>query len=476
MKAQGNQPNDSNGGYSTGWNARRSLNLLKFSLRRPTTLPHVDDDGDEEMEIDEEAVEKLWVQVGLQSVNGGENCQIDTVKVDIQSDSQYMASEEGSIENPQSNMSQNACIKEESVDTDVNMEEDVSEQVEKHESVIVDGGEHVKKTHNSSQTDFLSLHNQSQINDDESQAHVSMADENVSEQFAEEIKSFDYPIGYLTNEVPLSKDVEGTTCPFPETVGGASLGTSEAEALNDSPNGLIGGIPPSNLSIVPADVSPILKSPTLSVSPRISNNGRESLRTSSMSTASQKYLRDEVKLGPEPSHASFAKSVKNSSENALSSQLNKKFLAPTEHLAASLQRGLEIIDSHRKSSALRHSSFRFSYKPADIKPLLSINKVDVGVQTLPQENEAPEDSEVVLCSNCRRTVPQLELKGAIDSSNLQLVAVDGSESAEKSKKQVPKVCLNSGPSKNSFSFSFVCEIDDIIIYFTGCGKSLGWSH
>ncbi|KAL7617395.1 hypothetical protein Lser_V15G02697 [Lactuca serriola] len=50
VKATGNQ-GDTCGGYSTGWNARRSLNLLKFTLNCPMILPRVDDDGDEEMEI-----------------------------------------------------------------------------------------------------------------------------------------------------------------------------------------------------------------------------------------------------------------------------------------------------------------------------------------------------------------------------------------------------------------------------------------
>ncbi|KAL6342691.1 hypothetical protein AAG906_013097 [Vitis piasezkii] len=432
MKANGNQPTDSNGSYSTGWNARRSLNLLKFSLNRPTTLPHVDDDGDEEMEIDEEAVEKLWVQVGLQSVNGEENSKIDVGKIEnVQSDSQFMASEEGIIGEPQSNMSQNECIKEEaSEDTDVNMEEEISEQIEKHETVIVDCGEQVKNTQNSSQTDLLSPHNQSEINEDESQIHliVSMPNENPFEQFTEE-KSLLTPLCNLPNEEPLSKVVENSpTCQFSESVGAVSLGISEVEASNDSPNGLMDGIPPSNLSIVPCNISPVLKSPTLSVSPRVSNNSRKSLRTSSMLTASQKDLRDESKLDPEPSHTSFAKSIKNSSVNPLSSQSNKKFLASTEHLAASLHRGLEIIDVHRQSSALRRSSFRFSFKPADTKPILPVDKVD-----------APEEeSEAVLCSNCKSTIPQVELKEAFESSNLQLVPVDGSQSADKSKKQVPK--------------------------------------
>ncbi|KAL4591149.1 hypothetical protein LXL04_004099 [Taraxacum kok-saghyz] len=47
------------GGNSTGWNARRSLNLLKYSLNRPMVLPRVDDDEDEEMEIVDEAEQVL---------------------------------------------------------------------------------------------------------------------------------------------------------------------------------------------------------------------------------------------------------------------------------------------------------------------------------------------------------------------------------------------------------------------------------
>ncbi|KAI3738821.1 hypothetical protein L2E82_29005 [Cichorium intybus] len=62
VKASGNQ-GDSNGGYSTGWNARRSLNLLKFTLNCPMVLPRVDDDGDEEMEIVEENEENKKIDI-----------------------------------------------------------------------------------------------------------------------------------------------------------------------------------------------------------------------------------------------------------------------------------------------------------------------------------------------------------------------------------------------------------------------------
>ncbi|XP_020081522.1 kinesin-like protein KIN-12B, partial [Ananas comosus] len=55
-----------NGSYSTGWNARRSLNLLRMSLCRATGLPPNKDDSDEEMEIDENDVEKPFLQLSVQ--------------------------------------------------------------------------------------------------------------------------------------------------------------------------------------------------------------------------------------------------------------------------------------------------------------------------------------------------------------------------------------------------------------------------
>ncbi|KAL5215917.1 hypothetical protein ABZP36_007318 [Zizania latifolia] len=57
MKSGGSD--GSNGSFSTGWNARRSLHLLKMSLSRPTTFQTIhEDSADVEMEIDDSDVEK----------------------------------------------------------------------------------------------------------------------------------------------------------------------------------------------------------------------------------------------------------------------------------------------------------------------------------------------------------------------------------------------------------------------------------
>jgi hypothetical protein len=58
MKMNSSQPAGNGSGYSNSWNARRSYNLLRLSLGHPMTFPIVDsDDNDEEMEIDDEAVD-----------------------------------------------------------------------------------------------------------------------------------------------------------------------------------------------------------------------------------------------------------------------------------------------------------------------------------------------------------------------------------------------------------------------------------
>ncbi|KAJ6403864.1 hypothetical protein OIU84_012126 [Salix udensis] len=74
--------------------------------------------------------------------------------------------------------------------------------------------------------------------------------------------------------------------------------------------------------------------------------------------------------GPENMRISFAKS---NSSAARTAQTSKSCLAPTEHLAASLHRGLEIIDSHHKSSVFRRLSFRFPSKPAGSNPILPVD-------------------------------------------------------------------------------------------------------
>ncbi|KAE8653794.1 Kinesin-like protein KIN12B [Hibiscus syriacus] len=322
MKANSNNQTDPNAGYSTGWNARRSFNLLKFSLNHPKALPHVDEDDNEEMEIDEEDDEDLCAQVGLQFADIY-NQSNEVTKLEILEPNSGMGTSEiGCVADPEINASE--CGKAQDVE-DQHIEEEISDEPKTSESMIVDCVEPATNTPN-----------------------IITADDSVKEN-----------PGHLTIE----------------TTDGDSSG--------------------------------ILKYPTSSVSPKV-NQSRKSLRTSSVLTSSPKDPKDD---GPEATHVSFT---------------------PTEHLAVSLHRGLEVIG---QSSALRRSSYHFSLKPAGSKPTLAAFKADAGIQTSPQDYEI--QGEEYLCTNCKqRKNPESE--DIDESSNLRLVLFNESEASEKTKKQVPK--------------------------------------
>lgn len=387
------------------------MNLLKASLKPQLTLPRVDDDSDEEMEIDEEAVERLCVEVSNQTVSEANN-RADANNVEtMELCSQPVAVEIGSSDGPQDYTSGSGCNKEQGCDTDVNMEEGISEQ---EGDMIVECVADAPVIPCANASD---LHN---------------LIEYTSVQPAQEENILKSSISSLLNEESANKrGHEGSSCPASDPPGGVSGCLSVADECIGSPNGLVNCVSPC-LSIVPCDVSPVLKSPTPSVSPRV-NTSRKSLRTSSMLTASQKDLTGGSTLSPEAMHVSLAKPAINSSSDDVSAQTCKNFSAPAEQLAASIRNGLEIIGSHRHSSALRRSSFRFSLKPSESRPILPVSKADVGVQTSHEIVE--EDSVEFMCNNCKNRM-QLEVN---EISDLQLVPVDGSESADKSKIQVPKV-------------------------------------
>ncbi|KAF2325742.1 hypothetical protein GH714_034749 [Hevea brasiliensis] len=358
----------SNSNNPTGWDPRKSLNLLKSLIHPHPRLPQVDEDGDEEMEIDEEAVENLCIEAGMQPA-GTEDC---------------------------NTVDKSRRIIEQSPDADVEMEEGTCEQ-DKHEIMIVDCADTVRN----------------------SQGYSNVIDKE--------------PVHLLVH----TQDEDSSGKPSNNNDKEKGNFSSSVSDANDSQNNALNCASPTSLSIVPCEASPVLKSPTPCVSPRI-NSSRKSLRTSSILAASQKDLKDESNSNQEDVRVSFAKSMKSSSSNALATQASKSFLAPMQHLAASLHRGLEIIDGHRKSSAFRGSSFRFSCRPAECKKISLLEKVDAGVQTFPQDNDVPQEDDVAFfCKSCK-SKKKLEDKDADDNSNLQLVRIDGSESADKSKNQVPK--------------------------------------
>ncbi|KAG9447926.1 hypothetical protein H6P81_014054 [Aristolochia fimbriata] len=258
LKSNGHSANN-NGGYTTGWNARRSLNLLKRSLNHlPMTLHQMDEDGDEVMEIDEEAVERLCVQVGL--------------------------------ELPISHVSQ--AVNQVPEEADVNMEdcqeEDTpSDQLDKH----------------ALETNLGEVNGSSEAtcpeNDAQDNEGCSDGCETRSTNSSTCTKSENG--GHLINN-----NVENLV------LANGPMADEESPSLSvcsPSPN-------VSSLSIVPYDLS--FQSPTLSTSPRINSLSRKSLRTSSTLSGSKKDVVNEDVLS-----LSFARTSKNSPTEYLEASLHR---------------------------------------------------------------------------------------------------------------------------------------------------------
>ncbi|BAT86649.1 hypothetical protein VIGAN_04432100 [Vigna angularis var. angularis] len=323
IKENGYNPMGSSGGHSAAW-IRRSLNLLQSSLNRPPPLSRVDEDGDEEMEIDEEVIEDH--DEASCNTNMPSNCNIAS-------------------------------------DNDNGMNTD---------------------------------------------------DQDLSQPSEEK-------------NIPGSKSLSEPSCPMGESDIGSFTGFSAPDVPSESPSAAMNCVSPASLSIVQCDLSPILKSPAPSVSPRISTS-RKSLRTSTGLSPSENDLHVEKDLGIRTSN-------KKNSYSACSSQTAPNFISKTENLAASIRHGLEIIDSYQRNSALRQSANRFSLRPRESKLVFPIDKVDVGLQTSLDDNVG-ENSVLFTCSNCKSRA-QLEANETDNNSNLQLVPFE-CPGVDRPKKQVLK--------------------------------------
>ncbi|KAG6393427.1 hypothetical protein SASPL_147668 [Salvia splendens] len=351
---------DQTGTNATGWNARRSLNLLKFSLNRPMMLPRVEDDSDEEMEI------------------------VDT------DETMSLICEETCASSPERG----------SEDADVNMEDECFETVDKDKSTVINnriiGNPEISPETKSEIPSENGLGGQPESGDLTSLVCENLPDNDLSIT----------PVDQCT--LPNHFEDRANTCDM------STKCNEDATA--------------SDLGIIPIDVPHVLKSPAPSVSPRVTSS-RKSLRSSSNITASQSNFN--------ASNASVAKPTSNILLNSQSTR--KSCFASTEQLAATLQQGLEIIQSQRLTPAMRRSSFRFSCMPADFKAVVPVVKVDVGVQTLSHDEKSMDkDTGEFLCSKCMTRICEEEALNNDDAQNMQLVPINESSLCATHNKLVPK--------------------------------------
>ncbi|CAN6447228.1 unnamed protein product [Victoria cruziana] len=356
MKSNRSCQADSGGGYSTGWNARRSLNLLRMSLNRHSTLqPQVQDDSDEEMEIVEEGIGKLEAAQSLTLVS----------------------------------YQRTVCVNHVLEEADVNMEDCLPDDAK--ESLTEAHLKAVDETSPSAVSDSKIL-----CGDPEG---TEVAD-----------------LSYVSSEVAVTVAESKMPC-------------------GDLPRMSLNAEPENHLFIVPCQLSPVIASPTMSISPKIEACSKKSLRMSSSLSPNQKESSQNSNFNPEELKLSFAL-------DTYAARTNKNSSTPTEFIAASLQRGLQVLDTHQQSSALRCSSFRFSFKALDSKPFQSTEMVDVAVQTIPQTTEALEGQSKLICSLCEKEAPSAKNDNETDGVELPLVPVDIPQLTDSSKKQVPKAVQN----------------------------------
>ncbi|CAI0378969.1 unnamed protein product, partial [Linum tenue] len=187
------------------------------------------------------------------------------------------------------------------------------------------------------------------------------------------------------------------------------------QSLDELPSSLI--VDPaalrSSISISLCRQSQVLPEPLLSESPKIGNTRKSTSISPSAFASSRNNVSDSSNFH---SVGKASQSFRRSEQIRSSLRSSKLLGGPTDSLAASLQRGLQIIDHHQRASPLStRSSASFSFEHFALKPTASVQK---SVEcSLP----STEEEASLLCSSCREKV--------IDETSKTTQAVAGSEVA-----------------------------------------------
>lgn len=417
MKSNDNgQVTSSGAGYSTGWNARRSLNILRLSLNRPLTLPQTDTESDEDMEIDEDAGEKR--SSSSCSEKRTIQTEIDELRREI--------SDSPRIELGNDVPSSEKCGHNQTKPTLYYQSDTISKNEGRKLNEIQAGGE---SCHEAIKEHLFT----SKMRNSES-GHVHDGFSEV--EIVTDATILDSPPEAQTDEQvrlqldPHTMDTDSDDCTAatkdrsldPNKVFLKPTFDSQVSINNveKTPN-----VQSPTFNIKPCQLSPTIERPTLSVSPQIKDN-RSLNKLMRKSTPGQE---GSSKQGSELLSISFGQPLQNISRIQSSNQSDKTLTSPTDSLAASLHRGLQIIDHHQQNSSLRKSSVRFSFKTLDLKALQAVDKVDVGIQTSPEKNSAAKSPIAEFCCACSKldTTQQHSVenkKETQDKSDWQLIPIE----------------------------------------------------
>lgn len=146
--------------------------------------------------------------------------------------------------------------------------------------------------------------------------------------------------------------------------------------------------------------SAVLEEPALSDSPKIGNALRRSVMFSSSHLAGPENLSDSSKFTSD-----ILRQSRVGGDHLRSSLRSSKIIPGTESLAASLKRGVQIIDLHQRNSASMKDSVEFSFEHFALKSCQTIDKANSSVHTLAEERQSSDRSLTrILCAACNQTV------------------------------------------------------------------------
>lgn len=192
----------------------------------------------------------------------------------------------------------------------------------------------------------------------------------------------------------------------------------------------------NNISVSSCCQSPILDEPMLSESPKIKNIQRKSMAGSSSCLGSWHKLAESSSF----SNAVIGQSSEQDQLLRSSLRSSKVLTGPTESLAASLQRGLQIIDYHQRNSPLNKSTASFSFEHLTMTPCPESDMLHSSMGTI---QEKPSDNAFIslLCASCRRKVSDQDSIEGQNSLKSSLEKVEEAGFSNGLTDEVPKVCV-----------------------------------
>lgn len=196
------------------------------------------------------------------------------------------------------------------------------------------------------------------------------------------------------------------------------------------------------MSLSSSHHSSAFEEPALSESPKIRNIQRKSIVTSPSLLSEQNNVIESPKFCADMPGTS----VRQNSETMLRSSLrsSKMFSGPTESLAASLRRGLEVIDSHQQQN-LSKSSVAFSFEHLMLKPSPTVDKANASVQTLSDGRPSLDGSpSSFICISCRQKGQNVsnEVEDSLKTwiSNANKEGKEANATQDNGQKELEKLC------------------------------------